>query len=90
MATKYISMEAASDLLAMALIDEWEPEYAQDRLSEIPAADVRTVVRGTWIRNEKYRFAHNCSVCGHIVFTGEKMSKFCPECGADMREDGTE
>lgn len=42
----YISREAASDLLAMALIDEWETEYAQDRLSEIPAADVVEVVRG--------------------------------------------
>lgn len=38
--TDYISREAASDLLAMALIDDWEPEYAQDRLSEIPAANV--------------------------------------------------
>ena len=45
MATDHISREAASDLLAMALIDEWEPEYAQDRLSEIPAADVVEVVR---------------------------------------------
>lgn len=38
--TECISREAVSDLLAMALIDEWEPEYAQGRLSEIPAADV--------------------------------------------------
>lgn len=45
--TDYISREAASDLLAMALIDDWEPEYAQDRLSEIPAADVRPVAGGS-------------------------------------------
>ena len=45
MATEYISREEASDLLEMALSDDWEPEYAQDRLSEIPAADVVEVVR---------------------------------------------
>ena len=40
----YISREAAIELLTTALDDDWEPEYAQDRLSEIPTADVRPVV----------------------------------------------
>ena len=40
----YISREAAIELLKIALDDDWEPEYAADRLSEIPAADVRPVV----------------------------------------------
>ena len=37
----YVSRKAAIELLKMALDDDWELEYAADRLSEIPAADVR-------------------------------------------------
>ena len=42
----YISREAAVELLKMALDDDWEPEYAVDRLSDIPADDVRPVPTG--------------------------------------------
>jgi len=67
MATDYISREAASDLLAMALIDEWEPEYAQDRLSEIPAADVRPVVLGKWVSvHDGYGICSNCHRGDHV------------------------
>lgn len=33
MPTDYISREDAKDLLVAALEDDWEPEYATDRLS---------------------------------------------------------
>lgn len=90
--TDYISREAASDLLAMAFMDDWEPEYAQDRLSEIPAADVRPVIRAHWIdmkpTNEETGLPisikgpdFRCSNCGAAEFP----RNFCPNCGADMR-----
>lgn len=57
-------------------------------LSEIPAADVRPVVRGEWIfkwdaeKDPKKLFARiMCSNCG--LLTGQK-SNFCPNCGAMM------
>jgi hypothetical protein len=42
---EYIEREAARDLMEQALADEWEIQYADDRLDEIPAADVEEVVR---------------------------------------------
>ena len=37
---EYIEREAARDMMEQALVDEWEIQYADDRLDEIPAADV--------------------------------------------------
>ena len=42
---EYIEREAARDLMEQALVDDWEIQYADDRLDEIPAADVVLVVR---------------------------------------------
>lgn len=90
--TDYISREAASDLLAMALMDDWEPEYAQDRLSEIPAADVRPVVRGKWkrddteINGQKFPIGYRCSACGtKFLIIDDPRFNFCAACGAYMR-----
>jgi len=61
-----------------------------DRISSIPAADVRPVVRGRWITPPKNRdYAHmldfyECPLCGYIE---DCSVKFCPNCGADMREE---
>ena len=50
-----------------------------------PSADVVEVRRGEWIRDEQSYFYHryNCSACGYRHL-GEP-TKFCGECGADMR-----
>jgi hypothetical protein len=37
---EYIEREAARDLMERALEDDWEIQYANDRLRDIPAADV--------------------------------------------------
>lgn len=94
METDYISREAASDLLAMALIDDWEPEYAQDRLSDIPAADVRPVAEGHWLTWEEMfpdqnpRRKNNLGVfCSACKKHADNMTDFCPSCGADMRQE---
>ena len=58
----------------------------------IPAADVRPVVRGKWMwfgdcSNEGLY----CSVCKNKIHEArnpkKKLSNFCPNCGADMREE---
>lgn len=68
---------------------------AQRIIANIPAADVRPVVRGEWIdRDDKY-YGWNmweCSVCGEEFVLTEgtpDMNEyhFCPNCGADMREE---
>ena len=63
-----------------------------DRLSAIPAADVRPVVRGKWTKkNDDVCYWFECSVCGQRPpwneWGTEWQSPFCPNCGADMREE---
>lgn len=87
---EYIEREAA-----IGEIEEWydmypESDVAREALSmakrailNLPAADVREVVPGSWKRNERGNY--NCSNCKseHNAVFG---FIFCPNCGADMRE----
>lgn len=93
---EYIEKDAARDLMERALEDDWEIQYANDRLRDIPAADVRPVIRGEWIKQEPYNQNYwKCSNCGETnkyayrdgdVTIYELQDFFCPNCGADMRE----
>lgn len=58
-------------------------EYLQ--VAELPAADVRPVVRGKWTRHDYSPIGHDyqCSECG---WNNDMASHFCPMCGADMRD----
>lgn len=70
-----------------------------EKMQSIPAADVRPVVRGKWEYEEKELKSgvvacfHTCSVCGYHtnLFVIESISSkpyyYCPNCGADMREE---
>ena len=85
----YIDREAAIDALRDAYGDSYR---AEDYIRAIPSADVKPVVRGKWKRGAFTDVAPKgieffyCSECGirypHIEFPGN----FCPNCGADMRE----
>ena len=73
-----------------------------DLISGIPASDVKPVVRGKWIFEEyefaSWCTKAICSSCKKTVANnsdlahdwGQKLFlhdyKFCPKCGADMRE----
>lgn len=55
-------------------------------IKEMPAADVRPVVRGKWKHDGsdwKNRFI--CDQCGYKWFFEAEEARFCPNCGADMR-----
>ena len=60
--------------------DVFFPAIILDAIKSIPAADVRPVVRGKWIKI-KYR-----SICRDCSFRGFASWNFCPNCGADRRE----
>ena len=74
--------------------DAWEEIIEQ--MEQIPAADVRPVVRGKWLNDfcGKGRFSKRivqCSLCGNFldldgVNAGRGDANYCPNCGADMRE----
>lgn len=55
---------------------------ATDLIQDIPAADVRPVVRGEWKPTGAGCLTSKCSVCGNkSIETGN----FCHNCGADIR-----
>lgn len=62
-------------------------------IDDIHAADVRPVVHGKW-NDDVVSFYRKCSKCGCCVEWNKKPFlfgsgdyNFCPNCGADMRED---
>lgn len=60
-----------------------------ERIEEQPSADVRPVVRGRWGDDDC------CTNCGEEAdYNWERgihyYSNFCPNCGADMREEQNE
>ena len=64
------------------LIDNTKRE---DHCPLSPSADVRPVVRGKWIDHQEGRWIYaKCSECGTVH---DVKSNFCPNCGADMREE---
>lgn len=83
--TDYISREAVLELV--------EPDarpFLAERINAVPAADVRVVKRGKWIPKHhddgdgiEYALFH-CSVCDDMM---ARPRNFCPNCGADMREE---
>ena len=58
-----------------------------DKIENIPAADVRPVVRGRWVKPTRVpdSMLSECSVCGFD--TGAYTFNFCPNCGTDMMEE---
>lgn len=70
-------------------------------IESVPAADVRPVVRGRWVRTRQVELnpfwslencgtQYMCSECGRRAgYKQVTLYKFCPNCGADMR-GGTE
>ena len=77
--TKTDAFKAILDALA-------EERSVYDAIAALPNADVRTVARGEW---QFHMFTANswgyeCRVC-HT--TWDTPTNYCPNCGADMREE---
>ena len=80
--TDYISREA---LKAAFEEDGHLSAYIEEMNDAIPAADVRPVVRGKW--ENAGSDVWKCSVCGYEILPWNAGENFCPNCGADMREE---
>jgi len=86
---EYIEREAVLEMLKQ----ECSPmvfAYLTNLVNDIPAADVRLVVRGKWI--DTVQSCHDsphvkCSMCGEYYWRYFNIFNFCPNCGADMREE---
>lgn len=68
--------------------DAWQEII--DTLEAIPAADVCPVVRGKW-KEDWETGCSECSACGESYlwedYDGVGEWNYCPNCGADMREE---
>ena len=82
--SEYIEREAVNALIKA----ECSPKvaaYLIDAVAAIPAADVRPVKRGKWIDHQEGCWIYaKCSECETVH---DVRSNFCPNCGADMREE---
>ena len=80
----YIELEAAVTAVDESPCwrnsDDWfaHASVIEENLRAIPAADVRPVVRGKWIKI-KYR-----SICRDCSFHGFASWNYCPNCGRKM------
>lgn len=62
----------------------------QDRVRDIPPADVEPVRHGHWEQEQPQYRLYKCSVCNKVCFVekwGDKtvLYNYCPNCGARMR-----
>ena len=95
--TKFISREALGETLE-SLKEQVVVSYAElvEAIAAIPATDVRKVVHGKWKHGKFTDVAPKdidvfyCSKCGEPPWwcgvTEEVLPRFCPNCGADMRQ----
>ena len=91
---KYIGLDDAIDALCYFDGKSLTGRTAQEIVKEIPAADVRPVVRGKWVWKTNGEVV--CSKCNDLIavvantddlVTVKFGHNFCPNCGADMREE---
>ena len=94
MSDEYISREEAINAVFEAIADG---RAVFPALNNLPAADVRPVVRGKWVQENIVLTSYpplykwHCSECGEIKrgFDSGVLTNYCPNCGADMREGQT-
>ena len=88
---EYIERKAAID----ACFYGWNNNAhdCAENIRLIPAADVRPVVRGKWVKIRTHDGgvwkSIACSNCKYEPWfsSTEPLYNFCPNCGADMREE---
>lgn len=90
--TGYIEREAFLDAIERGKKHQQDADDIAEMLQNFPVADVRPAVRGKWKPRDLTwgRSYYYCSACEETVdmptAMGIPMFRYCPNCGADMRE----
>lgn len=79
---EYITKEQAKDICGLMSSFNEHAQYLKSKIDELPPADVAPVRHGRWTRID-YHDAR-CSECGHKTYYPDRISLYCPECGARM------
>lgn len=87
---EYIERERIRKALVSAcLMNQNCPMFIAAKIDQMidcePAADVAPVVHGHWVYGE-FDIPH-CSECGNDIMPN-RISPYCPNCGAKMDEEG--
>lgn len=89
---EYIDREAFFDSIERMKPYHQDADDIAEMLQNFPATDVRPVVRGQWKLDsdpgEPWRYV--CNICGEKTkdtVMGKPRANYCPNCGADMREE---
>lgn len=92
----YIERDAAKEAVCTVILHDGIRDALKSCIDDVPAADVRPVVRGEWIGHPeclKYMNAYAddhivcsaCEECFSILDNDCERFNFCPNCGADLR-----
>lgn len=92
MADAYFTKEEATKrLIEYFQCSHISESFIRAVVEQIPAADVRPVVRGKWIHKPGRDGEWICDQCSHeLEFIDGRtfgMPNYCPNCGAAMREE---
>lgn len=79
-----ISREEAIKELKVELMAEKPVLNVIGVIEKLPTIDAVPVVKGEWVAQDESLTKFMCSVCKSENHEG--CEKFCPSCGADMRE----
>lgn len=90
---RMLSLEPGSRAYLIAELQYGDRKHIRKMVEGIPAADVRPVVYGQWVKIyedgepaiEQHQIGVFCSKCMKIPKDRFTESEFCPNCGADMR-----
>ena len=81
--SKKAALVAVKDaLMAWSYMPEWRDEKILEAIAELPPAELK---RGKWV-DDGDPLMLTCGNCGYAVMRYNN-THFCPNCGADMRED---
>ena len=81
--SKKAALVAVKDaLMAWSYMPEWRDEKILEAIAELPPAEPK---RGKWV-DDGDPLMLTCGNCGYAVMRYNN-TPFCPNCGADMRED---
>ena len=84
--TRLIDADALNLEYEVDMADDWKTAHEIANIVKYaPTIDAEPVRHGKWIEYPTADGMNQCSACGVLRF-GE--SKYCPNCGARMDEDG--
>ena len=89
---EYVDREAIKSAIRKRVNNSLIISWLISIVNTIPAAEVAPVVHGRWILPTKlghrYFDIPHCSACDGVPCGVDENTKYCPNCGARMDDDG--